>query len=60
MQQGQFLAMIHKDAGVFRFVIRDRAGLRPSIHGYGHSQAEAQAKIDEILIALASRDQQAA
>jgi hypothetical protein len=52
MQHGKFLAMIQKDRGVFRFVIRDRSGLKPSIHGYGKSMNDAETKIDEILGAL--------
>ena len=52
MQHGQYFAMISPDGEVFRFVIRDRAGLRPSIHGYGSSMDEARTKIDEILGAL--------
>ena len=52
MQHGKYFAMIRPDGSFFRFVIRDRAGLRPSIHGYGHSMDEARIKIDEILGAL--------
>jgi hypothetical protein len=44
--------MIQKDGGVFRFVIRDRSGLKPSIHGYANSMMAAEVKIDEILGAL--------
>ena len=60
MQHGKYFAMIRPDGDVYRFVIRDRGGLRPSIHGYGESMAEAQAKIDEILGALDSLEQPAA
>jgi hypothetical protein len=59
MQHGNFLAMIQKDGGVFRFVIRDRSGLKPSIHGYGTSMNEAESKIDEILGALDELEQAA-
>ena len=52
MQHGKYFAMIRPDGDVFRFVIRDRAGSRPSIHGFGHSMDEARHKIDEILGAL--------
>ena len=52
MQHGKYFAMIHNDGGLYRFVIRDRDGLRPSIHGFGHSAHEARTKIDEILGAL--------
>ena len=55
-----YFSMIKQDAGVFRFVIRDRAGQRPSIHGFGRTMEEAQAKIEEILNALEEREQQAA
>ncbi len=60
MQQAKFLTMIHLDGDVYRFVIRDRAGVRPSIHGYGRSMDEARAKINEILGALDNLEQQAA
>jgi len=60
MQHGKYFAMIQKDGGVFRFVIRDRAGLRPSIHGFGRSMDEARTKIDEILGALDNLETQAA
>jgi hypothetical protein len=56
----KYFSMIKKDNGVFRFVIRDRAGSKPSIHGFGRSMAEAQAKIEEILDALEQREAQAA
>ncbi len=60
MQHANFFAMIQKDGGVYRFVIRDRARVRPSIHGFGRSMDEARAKIDEIISALDAREQQAA
>ncbi len=56
----KYFSLIKEDNGVFRFIIRDRAGLRPSIHGFGRTMDEAQAKIDEILHALEEREQQAA
>ena len=43
-----------------RFVIRDRTGVRPSIHGIGRSWREAQLKVEEILAALDHRQQAAA
>ena len=52
MQHGKYFAMMRPEGEVVRFVIRDRAGLRPSIHGYGRSMDEARTKIDEILGAL--------
>ena len=60
MEHGKFFAMIQRDGSVFRFVIRDRAGLRPSIHGFGRSMNEAESKIDEILGALDNLAAQAA
>jgi len=60
MEHGQYLAMVENDGGVFRFVIRDRGGSRPSIHGFGRSMIEAQAKVDEILAALDNLEQKAA
>jgi len=60
MEHGSYFAMIQKDGGVYRFVIRDRARVRPSIHGFGKSMDEARAKIDEIIGALDEREQQAA
>jgi hypothetical protein len=60
MQHGKFLAMIQKDGGLFRFVIRDRSGLKPSIHGYGKSMDDAETKIDEILGALDELEHQQA
>lgn len=60
MQHGNYFAMIRNDSGVFRFVIRDRAGLRPSIHGFGRSMDEARTKIDEILGALDNLELRAA
>jgi len=56
----KYFSLIKQDNGVFRFVIRDRAGLRPSIHGFGRTMDEAQAKIVEILNALEEREQEAA
>lgn len=56
----KYFSLIKQDNGVFRFVIRDRAGLRPSIHGFGRTMDEAQAKIDEILRALEQREHKAA
>ena len=60
MQHGRFLTVIQLDGNVFRFVIRDRAGIRPSIHGYGRSMDEARTKINEILGALDNLEQRAA
>lgn len=60
MEHGKYFALIRPDGNVFRFVIRDRAGLRPSIHGYGQSMAEAKTKIDEILGALDNLEERAA
>jgi len=60
MQHGKFLTVIQLDGNVFRFVIRDRAGIRPSIHGYGRSMDEARTKINEILGALDNLEQRAA
>lgn len=60
MQHGKYFAMIRPDGEVFRFVIRDRAGSRPSIHGYGRSMDEARTKIDEILGALDDLEERAA
>lgn len=60
MQHGHYFARIQGDTGVFRFVIRDRAGLRPSIHGFGRSLDEAKSKITEILGALADLEAQRA
>ena len=58
--QAKYFSMIKQDNGVFRFVIRDRAGMRPSIYGVGRTMAEAQAKIEEIVSALEKRELQAA
>lgn len=60
MRNGKYFTLIRNDGGVFRFVIRDRDGLRPSIHGYGQSMEEAQNKVDEILVALEKLEAQAA
>ncbi len=60
MQHGKYLAMMRPDGEVVRFVIRDRAGLRPSIHGYGLSMEDARNKIHEILGALDNLEQQRA
>ena len=60
MQHGKYFALIRPDGNVVRFVIRDRAGLRPSIHGYGRSMEEAKRKINEILGALDELEQRAA
>lgn len=58
MQYGKFLTMVREEGDTYRFVIKDRAGVRPSIHGYGHSLAEAHEKIDQILSALDELEQQ--
>jgi hypothetical protein len=50
--------MVREEGDTYRFVIKDRAGVRPSIHGYGHSLAEAHEKIDQILSALDELEQQ--
>lgn len=60
MQHGKYLAMIRPEGDVVRFVIRDRAGVRPSIHGYGQSVEEVRCKIDEILGALDNMEQERA
>ena len=60
MQHGNYFALIQKDGEVYRFVIRDRARVRPSIHGFGQSMDEARAKIEEIIGALDEREQRAA
>jgi len=52
--------MIRADGDVYRFVIRDRSGARPSIHGYGNSLAEAEDKMDQILGALDQLEQEKA
>ncbi|MGZ4788790.1 MAG: hypothetical protein ACXVZX_09740 [Terriglobales bacterium] len=58
MLQQQFLTMIRPDGDIYRFVIRDRTGRRPSIHGSGRSIAEALAKMQEIMQALEVLEQQ--
>jgi len=60
MKRGKYLAMLRPDGNVVRFVIRDRAGLRPSIHGYGHSMDEARNKIEEIFGALDNLEEERA
>ncbi len=60
MQHGKYFALSRPDGNVFRFVIRDRAGVRPSIHGYGNSMDEARMKINEILGALDNLEERAA
>ncbi|HUN88657.1 MAG TPA: hypothetical protein VMU28_07680 [Terriglobales bacterium] len=52
-----YFSMIQHDGAVYRFVLRDRTGVRPSIHGYGHTMAEAQSKLEEILNALEQHEQ---
>jgi len=60
MQHGKYSAQIRPDGSIFRFVIRDRAGLRPSIHGYGRSMDEVRIKITEIFGALDTLEHQVA
>jgi hypothetical protein len=60
MQNSEYSTVIRVDDKLYRFVIRDRSGAKPSIHGYGQTRAEAERKVLEILAALSDKEIRAA